>query len=263
MKTNTDAIPSNSEPLVLAAEPECRVEAVNSVRPSIPVTPMDMLSMAVSQGADLDKLQKLMDLQERWEANQAKNAFVVALNAFKMDPPSLTKNKHVSFTNSAGKKTEYDHATLDQVSLGIGKALSIHGLSHRWNVEQNEKGRIKVTCILTHALGHSESVSLEGGSDESGGKNAIQGIGSTVAYLERYTLLAATGMAVQDQDDDGNGPSSNAVEFVMQAKDRDEAIERFGVEYKLAGQAKNQRLQRELIGARDQRIEQLKKAVKP
>lgn len=163
----------------------------------VPVTPMSMLQMAVQQGADLDKMQKLMDLQERWEANEARKAFVTAMNGFKANPPVLHKNKKVSFN-----ETKYMHATLDQVSGVIGQALSAHGLSHRWEVAQLDAGMIRVTCIITHALGHSEQVSLQCGADQSGKKNNIQAVGSTVTYLERYTLLAAAGIAVKDQDDD-------------------------------------------------------------
>ena len=41
----------------------------------VAITPMQMIAQAVAQGADIDKLQKLMDLQERWEANEARKAY--------------------------------------------------------------------------------------------------------------------------------------------------------------------------------------------
>lgn len=166
-------------------------------------TPMRLIEMAVSQNADVDKLEKLFQLQLAWEKNEANKAFVTALNAFKADPPKITKNKEVDFSSAKGR-THYKHATLDQVSGVIGEALAKVGISHRWETEQMEGGLIKVTCILTHALGHSERVWLQASRDETGNKNNIQAVGSTVTYLQRYTLLAATGMAVQDQDDDGN-----------------------------------------------------------
>jgi len=168
--------------------------------PSQAVTPMQMLSMAVERGADMAMLEKLMSLQERWEANEARKAYVSAINAFKANPPSLEKNKHVKFGT-----TEYDHATLDQVCDVIGKALSQHGLSHRWEVEQGEHERITVACVLTHERGHSERVSMSATPDKSGSKNNIQAIGSAATYLQRYTLLAATGLAAKEQDDDGKG----------------------------------------------------------
>lgn len=168
-------------------------------------TPMAMLAMAVKQGMSLETIKELRALQKEWEADEARKAYNAALSAFKADPPQLFKNKSVSYANKDGKKTEYDHASLDQVANEIGKKLSPHGLSFRWNTEQQSGGMIRVTCVLMHSKGHSESIWLESGRDESGGKNNIQALGSTVTYLERYTLLAITGMAVKDQDDDGKG----------------------------------------------------------
>lgn len=173
--------------------------------PAEQITPMTMLQMAVSQGADLDKLEKLMQLQERWEANEARKAYVAAMNAFKANPPEIYKSKHVSYTNKTGGKTEYDHALLDEAVDLISAELSKQGLSFRWDCDQMEGGSVKVTCVITHVKGHSERVSLHAGRDESGGKNNIQALASSVTYLQRYTLFAATGLAAKGMDDDGKG----------------------------------------------------------
>ena len=161
------------------------------------VTPMGILQMAIAQGADIEKLTKLMELQERWEANQARKAFNAAMAKFKENPPKISKNNHVKFGT-----TEYDHATLSHVVERITASLSVVGISHKWSVQQPD-GQISVTCVLTHELGHNESTTLRAGADSSGSKNAIQAIGSAVTYLQRYTLLAATGLAA-GMDDDGN-----------------------------------------------------------
>lgn len=171
--------------------------------PAAALTPMGMLQIAIERGADISVMERLLTLQERWDATQARKAFVEALTAFKATPPTLIKNKHVQYASSKGPDTEYDHATLDQVSTLIGSALSAHQLSHRWEIEQLDGGLIRVTCILTHALGHCERVSLQASADQTGGKNNIQAVGSTITYLERYSLLAATGLAAKDQDNDG------------------------------------------------------------
>lgn len=184
-----------------------------------PVTPdpMHMLQSAIERGMSGEDLSKMMDLADRWEANQARKAYVRAMNAFKENPPVITKNKHVSFTTGRGT-TEYDHATHDQVCEIIGKALSERGLTHRWSVDQDGE-RIKVTCILTHVDGHSESVSMQSGSDDSGGKNRIQAIASAVTYLQRYTLQAITGLGAKDRpDDDGAGAE---IELVTPAQAAD------------------------------------------
>lgn len=153
---------------------------------------------ATDPNFSVEKLEKLLAVKMQWDEQEARKAFVAARSAFKAEAPTVLKNKPVGFGN-----TKYDHATLDNVVDTITPVLAKHGLSHHWETEQNETGLIRVTCVLSHELGHTERVTLQAMPDTSGSKNAIQAIGSTTTYLERYTLLAATGVATKDQDDDG------------------------------------------------------------
>ena len=163
----------------------------------VPVTPANLLEIAVNQNADLDKLEKLMDLQERWEKAEAKRAYTEAMTAFKSDPPEIDKDRFIRFG-----QTEYSHASLHNVTTTINKSLSEHGLSASWQTHQ-DNGSVTVSCTITHTKGHSESTSLSAPPDTSGSKNSIQAIGSTISYLERYTLLALTGLSTKDMDNDG------------------------------------------------------------
>jgi len=167
-------------------------------------TPADLLRVALDSNADLDRLERLMRLQQEWEANEARKAYVAAIAQFKRHPPTILKEKRVHFETSRGK-TSYMHATLGDVTQPIIEGLAAVGISHRWDVEQPDGGMISVRCILTHEQGHSESVLMRAGRDDSGGKNAIQQVASTITYLERYTLLSITGLATHDlPDDDGH-----------------------------------------------------------
>lgn len=153
---------------------------------------------------DVAKLEKLLDVKAKWEANEARKAFVEAKTNFRAEAPNILKNKHVGFTSRrTGGDTDYDYATLDHVADILSPLLAKHGLSYSWETEQRDDAAICVTCILSHTLGHSERVTLRAMPDTSGNKNNIQAIGSTVSFLERYTLLAATGIATKQQDDDG------------------------------------------------------------
>ena len=60
--------------------------------PSGAVTPMQMLQIALQQGADLDKLEKLMALQERWEKTEAVKQYNAAFAAFNLDHPTRKIN---------------------------------------------------------------------------------------------------------------------------------------------------------------------------
>ena len=155
---------------------------------------------ALDPSFDVAKLEQLLAVKERWDETEAKKAFVAAMARFKAEPTVILKQKAVNIPGGA----QFSHATLAAVVDGVVANLSKHGFSHRWETEQKDK-LITVTCIITHELGHQERTTLSGAPDDSGKKNAIQQVGSTVTYLQRYTLMAATGLAARDMDNDGRG----------------------------------------------------------
>lgn len=171
--------------------------------PLAPASPAQMMVQAMGSGATPESIGKMLELQERWDATQAKKAYNKAMAAFKSNPPEIEKDKRVSYDGKVSGKVEYHHATLANVTRKINAALSLHGLSAAWSTNQ-VNGAISVTCKITHEQGHSEETTLTAQADTSGSKNAIQSIGSTITYLERYTLLALTGLATHEaEDDDG------------------------------------------------------------
>lgn len=165
------------------------------------VTPMQMINLAVSQGADIDKLEKLMQLQIRWEENEARKAYHVAFSAFKAEAVEVIKSTGITDGPLKGKK----YADLATAVDAATPALSQHGLSATWKITKDEKDWIECRCTITHVAGHSESTSFGGPPDAGGAKNAMQARASTLNYLQRYTFLAVTGLAAKYQDDDGNG----------------------------------------------------------
>ncbi len=204
-------------------------------------TPLDLLQRAIEQNVSMDQLERLQVMYAKWEANEARKAFVVAINRFKSNAPAILKNQNVNMGNG---KPNYNYATLDQVCRAVIQGLSEVGITHHWEMVQNgaPSQTIAVTCILTHELGHSEETSLEGQPDQSGGKNNIQAVGSTVTYLQRYTLLAATGLAAGGTDTDGNAPTNGAMakhlDLIASAETVDELKARFRDAYKIAGDSK-------------------------
>jgi hypothetical protein len=172
------------------------------------MTPMDMLGHAVERGADLDMIEKLMGLQERWEKNQARKSFDEAIAAAKKEIPVIVRNA----TGHNSKR----YADFAAIAKTVDPILGQHGLSYRFRTVQTEKA-ITVTCVL-FGHGHSEETSLSGPADASGSKNAIQAIGSTLTYLQRYSLVQMLGLAAAD-DDDGKASHGGATITEDQAAD--------------------------------------------
>lgn len=176
-----------------------------------------IISRALDSDFEIDKMKELYALKQQYDADEARKAFVAAMAQFKSEPLRIVKDKHVKFTTQKGV-TEYDHATIGNVVEVVTSGLGKYGLAHRWDTKQ-EGGKITVTCVVTHAQGHSESTTLTASPDDSGGKNGIQSIASTVTYLQRYTLLAATGLATMDQEDsDGRGFDAGDTEAAAEAR---------------------------------------------
>jgi hypothetical protein len=181
------------------------------------VTPMDMLNRAVETGAGLEMVEKLMSLQERWETGQARKAFDRAIAAAKAKITPIQRN-----AKGHNDKRYADFAAIAKV---VDPILSEHGLSYRFRTAQGD--RISVTCILSHEDGHSEETTLTGPADTSGSKNAIQAIGSTLTYLQRYSLVQMLGLAAA-ADDDGKAGGNVETVTQKQADDLTDLIEAHG-----------------------------------
>lgn len=168
-------------------------------RENTALTPPEMLARALSAGADITVLERLMNLQERWEAAQARKAFDAALSEAKAEFPTIVKNNAVDYHSGRGR-VNYRYEDLGSISRAIDPILAKHGLTYRWQTA-NDGRMVTITCVIAHKDGHSEATSLSAQVDDSGSKNAIQALGSATTYLQRYTLKAALGLAVSADDD--------------------------------------------------------------
>lgn len=169
------------------------------------LSPNRLLELAITSNADIDKLEKLMQLQERWNAQQANKAFLAALSNFQATVPVIEKGKQIKFGN-----TSYKFAPLGEIDAAIKSCMRDNGLTKRWEMS-DDGANIICTCIISHIDGHSEKTTMRAIKDNSGGKNEIQQRASAVTYLQRYTLVAALGLSTADEDDDGHGSGDGPV----------------------------------------------------
>jgi len=194
--------------------PECKEtsKTVQVRQENAVTTPSGMIQVALENGADLEKLKKLLTLQERWEKNEARKAFVKGMTGFKENPPNVYKDKKNTQFNSM-------YTSLSNLVNTTIPELSKHGFSHNWQYGTAENGNPSVTCVLTHRLGHSISVTQDAApiqSKNKGGQvvtNSIQQVKCTQTYLKITTFEAVTGLVSKEAnfDDDGN---SAGVEYI-------------------------------------------------
>lgn len=196
------------------------MSAVEKIQPvdQLPVAPaptanpvMDMIRQAVAAGQPLDVIRELKDMAKELAADEARRAFDEALAAAKAEIPVIRKNRKVGYEHrDKSGETNYSHEDLGEIARTVDPILGKHGLSYRYRSNQGNGG-VTVTCILSHRGGHFEETQLHAAPDNSGKKNAIQQTGSTITYLQRYTLKMALGLAAADDDD---GQTSEQPDFI-------------------------------------------------
>jgi len=147
--------------------------------------------MAVNPDIDPERVERFIELRRQMARDDARAQFDAAIAEAKAKIPPVVRNR-----KGHNDKSYADFAAYARV---VDPVLAQHGLSYRFRTQQSDK--ISVTCILSHKAGHSEETMLAGPADASGSKNAIQAIGSTLTYLQRYTLVQALGLASSDDDD--------------------------------------------------------------
>jgi hypothetical protein len=163
-------------------------------------TPDSLLTLAIQNNLDIDKLERLLAMKERWDKEQARKDFVLALSEFQEECPELRKNKDVKFKSDG--PVVYTYAPLPDIDRQIKGLLKKHGFTKRWRM-YDVAGKTKVVCVLTHKGGHSEETEMEGESDTSGQKSAMQAKGASITFMQRYTLIGALGLTTADSDIDG------------------------------------------------------------
>lgn len=191
-------------------------------RPLVQRDPEATLNEAITTCKDVQVLGQLMTLAKEWKADRAKEAFLRAMADFQGECPPIPKMKKVSMTkrdNTPGPS--YSHAELDKIVDLIRPFKAKNGLSHEWKndfflerrkvyiekanaVHEIDVPMIRVHCVVSHKDGHTKSAFMEGELDDSGSKNNIQQRGSTMTYLERYSLISAMGLVTAGTDNDGH-----------------------------------------------------------
>ena len=168
---------------------------------------VSLVQMAMQRGYEPEFISKMMDLQERNETRIAKQAYISAMAEFKVNLPTVIKDKE-------NKQYSSMYASESALLNTINPELSKHGLSAAFSFPETEGNILKVTCTITHKAGYGESVTLPGPIDTSGSKNPLQQVKSTVTYLRKATFEAITGIATSDPKADDDGNSSGVVEYI-------------------------------------------------
>lgn len=192
--------PRNDEGQAMTtATNENAVSVVNS-------NPMTLIQTAIEHKADPEQLGKLMDLQERFERNEAAKQFAAALADFQTRCPIIKRDRSVNMGGGG-----YKYASLEDIMLKIKPLLAECGLSVSFSASVDDSGMLTAICTVRCGT-HSEPSSITLPVPAEMRVNATQKMGAAMSYAKRYALCAALNITVGDEDSDGAGLGATVTE---------------------------------------------------
>jgi hypothetical protein len=157
--------------------------------------------LARDQSVDVDKLERLMAMQERIMAINRKAAFDAAYARMQPEIPVIDEHGRIEVQ----QKVRSTYAYLEDIHTVIKPICAQHGFAmrHRTEWPEDRKGIIRIVGILSHEQGHSEESVFEAPMDRSDYRTDIQSMGSTVSYGRRYTTMDLLNIATRKADNGG------------------------------------------------------------
>jgi hypothetical protein len=155
---------------------------------------------------DVANLQALLDFQLRVEAHQAEIDFNAAKGRIleKLADIRIVKTKSVSYDK--GQTEAFKYVPLEELDKHLAPLLAAEKMDLAYSQEQREGAGMLVRGRLKHLPGgHYEDSFMAAPFDNSGGKNPVQGVGSSNSYLRRYIACNIFNIVVVGDDDDGMG----------------------------------------------------------
>lgn len=198
--------------------------------PPVAVAPQHQLTAvehAIRAGATPEQLERVLELQVRADnhklemmrekrrmdeedrTREAKAAFLRDLSGFRGENIVIPKSRYVD----RGRAGSFMQAEYGTAAAMLSPALSKHGFSFRHDMKfgskrwmtdgvESDAPWVYVTCYLEHREGHSDRLDLDGPPGDMSANTPVQNMQVTASYLKRQSLLAITGTATQDEDDE-------------------------------------------------------------
>lgn len=176
---------------------------------------------AANPAVDIDKMERLLQMQERIMERNAKAAYSASLAAMQPALPVVTERGGIKDRSGNVQST---YALWEDINAAIKPVLAEHGFALSFRTGSKE-GRVIVTGVLSHEAGHSEETTIELPVDTSGSKNAVQAVGSSTSYGKRYTAAALLNLTSRGEDDDGRAGGGTGFITAHQVDELRELIE--------------------------------------
>lgn len=227
-------------------------------------TPMDLLSMALTNHAAIDVIERLTALQERAMDRDAEIQFNEALNKVQSELGRVAPD----LTNPQTKSKYASYAALDRI---VRPVYTKYGFSLSFDTGDAPIAEmVRVLCYVSHRAGHTRNYKTDMPADGKGAKGGdvmtkTHATGAAMQYGMRYLLKYIFNIAVGAEDSDGNSTTGGLpeetvvmrVDGISNANNLDELKRVYRGAYEEAEAVKDQSAQSAYIKAKNQRYREL------
>lgn len=158
---------------------------------------------------DIDKMERLIAMQERVQGREAEIAFNVSLNAAQSAMRPIA-------ANASNPQTRSRYATFDKLDRVLRPIYTEHGFSLSFDEGDSPKpDHVRVLCYVSHVAGYTRTYHRDMPADGKGAKGGdvmtkTHAAGAAGSYGARYLLKGIFNVSVGEEDDDGNQPRKQA-----------------------------------------------------
>lgn len=186
------------------------------VKELVRLDPQALIAQAVTSGAAVETLERLVALAKDVRQEQARAAWYEAMAQFQADCPPIVKK-----TRGQAGTAIFKYTKLDDIMDIIRPVMGPLGLSVAWKTDVRDNHAVAL-CRVSHELGHTEesgevkipvSVSADGK-----GASPAQRVGAALSYAQRYALKAVLGITPSDDEDEDSGGDRQPKVAMPQAK---------------------------------------------
>jgi ERF superfamily len=169
--------------------------------------------VALDPHADVEKLERMMEMYERLKAKEAQLAYNAAKGRIlkRLVGINIVKNRSVlpeidKGTPKKGVLEAFKYAPLEEIDKHLRPLLAEVDMDLSYSAEPGEGGDILIRGRLKHLPGgHYEDFFMPAPPDTTGGKSNVQAVGSTNSFLRRYIACNIFNIVVVGDDDEGIG----------------------------------------------------------
>ena len=161
--------------------------------------------VATDPNADVDKMQKLLDMKLQIMGIENEQAFNQAMTA------AQTEIRPIS-ADAENPQTRSKYASYAQLDKSLRPIYTRHGFSCSFNGgEGAPENMVRVYLYVAHNSGHTRTYQTDMPADGKGAKGnavmtATHAMGAGFTYGQRYLLKLAFNVAIGEDDTDGNVP---------------------------------------------------------